>query len=147
MKTMLRYLAPALLLAGAALALLAGSRIERRLAAADRAFATLDLEAAAAEYDRVAASPLLAARAPGPLGGLRDAVAVRQAAVRYWRGEYAPIPQHQLSPGSAQISIACSIEKQEKPGTRMETSLGCTVVATRVRKLPVAFLRYIYTAT
>ena len=57
MKTaLLRYLVPALLLAGAALALLAGSRLERRLAAADRALATLDLEAAAAGYDRVAGS-------------------------------------------------------------------------------------------
>ena len=133
MKTALRYLAPALLLAGAAFALLAGSRIERRLAAADRAFATLDLDAAAAGYDHVAAAPLLAARAPGPLDGLRDAVAVRQAAVRYWRGEYAPIVTHYDSPDSP--SIAGNVDLQllvanaryraaQRPDASREMALG-----------------------
>ncbi len=104
MKTFLRYLVPALLLAGAALALLAGSRLERRLAAADRALATLDLAGAAAGYDRVAASLAPTARVPGLLGGLRDTVAVKQAAVRYWRGDYLPILTFYDSPDSPSIA-------------------------------------------
>ena len=104
MKTALRYLVPALLLAGAALALLAGSRLERRLAAADRALATLDLAGAAAGYDGVAASLATTARIPGLLGGLRDTVAVKQAAVRYWRGDYLPVVTFYDSPDSPSIA-------------------------------------------
>lgn len=133
MKTALRCLAPALLLAGAALALLAGSRIEGRLAAADRALAAFDLDAAAAGYDQVAASPLLAARVPGLLGGLRGEVAVKQAAVRYWRGEYAPIVTHYDSPDSP--SIADNLDLQllvanaryraaQRPDASREMALG-----------------------
>ena len=110
MKTALRYLVPALLLAGAALALLTGSRLERRLAAADRALATLDLAGAAAGYDRVAASLAPTARVPGLLGGLRESVAVRQAAVRYWRGDYLPIVTFYDSPDSP--SIAGNVDLQ-----------------------------------
>ena len=69
MKTALRYLVPALLLAAAALALLAGSRLERRLAAADRALATLDLAGAAAAYDGVAASWRRPPASPGCSAG------------------------------------------------------------------------------
>ena len=63
MKTFLRYLVPVLLLAGAAIALLAGSRLERRLATADRALATLDLAGAAA-YAPVAARLMFDAKPP-----------------------------------------------------------------------------------
>ena len=103
-KTALRYLVPALLLAAAALALLAGSRLERRLAAADRALATLDLAGAAAGYDGVAASLATTGRIPGLLGGFRDKVAVKQAAVRYWRGDYLPIVTFYDSPDSPSIA-------------------------------------------
>ena len=133
MKTVLRYLAPALLLAGAALALLAGSRIERRLAAADSALATLDLDAAAAGYDSVAGSLALTARVPGLLGGLRDTVAVKQAAVRYWRGDYLPIVTFYDSPDSP--SIAGNVDLQllvanaryraaQRPDASREMALG-----------------------
>lgn len=133
MKTALRYLAPALLLAGAALALLAGSRLDRRLAAADRALAALDLDAAEAGYDGAAASLAFTARVPWLLGGTRDAVAVKQAAVRYWRGEYAPIVTHYDSPDSP--SIAGNVELQllvanaryraaRRPDASRETALG-----------------------
>ena len=104
MKTVLRYLVPALLLAAAASALLAASRLERRIAAADRALATLDLDGAAAGYDRVAGSLASTARVPWLLRDLRDAVAVKQAAVRYWRGDYAPIVTHYASPDSPSIA-------------------------------------------
>ncbi len=110
MKTLLRYLVPALLLAAAALALLAGSRLERRLAAADRALATLDLAGAAAGYDGAAASLAPTARLPGLLAGLRDSVAVKQAAVRYWRGDYLPIVTFYDSPDSP--SIAGNVDLQ-----------------------------------
>ena len=110
MKTALRYLVPALLLAAAALALLSGSRLERRLAAADRALATLDLAGAAAGYDSVAASLAPTARVPWLLGGLRDTVAVKQAAVRYWRGDYLPIVTFYDSPDSP--SIAGNVDLQ-----------------------------------
>ena len=104
MKTALRYFVPALLLAAAAFALLAASRLERRIAAADRALATLDLDGAAAGYDRAAGSLAATARVPWLLRGLRDAVAVKQAAVRYWRGDYAPIVTHYASPDSPSIA-------------------------------------------
>jgi hypothetical protein len=132
-KTVLRYLVPALLLAGAASALLAGSRLERRLAAADRALATLDLDGAAAGYDRVAGSLASTARVPWLLRGLRDTVAVKQAAVRYWRGEYAPIVTHYASPDSP--SIAGNVDLQflvanagyrgaQRPNASREMALG-----------------------
>lgn len=133
MKTALRYLAPALLLAAAALALLAGSRLDRRLAAADRALTALDLDAAEAGYDGAAASLAFTARVPWLLGGTRDAVAVQQAAVRYWRGDYAPIVTHYDSPDSP--SITGNVELQllvanaryraaRRPDASRETALG-----------------------
>ena len=109
-KTALRYLVPALLLAAAALALLAGSRLERRLAVADRALATLDLAGAAAGYDEVAAALATTVRIPAVLGGVRDTVAVKQAAVRYWRGDYLPIVTFYDSPDSP--SIAGNVDLQ-----------------------------------
>ena len=133
MKTALRHLVPAVLLAGAALALLGGSRLERRLAAADRALATLDLDGAAAGYDRVAASLAFTARVPWLLGGLRDTVAVKQAAVRYWRGDYLPIVTFYDSPDSP--SIAGNVDLQllvanaryraaQRPDASREMALG-----------------------
>ena len=133
MKTALRHLVPALLLAGAALALLAGSRLEQRLGEADRALATLDLDGAAAGYDRVAGSLAATARVPWLLRGLRDTVAVKQAAVRYWRGEYAPIVTHYASTDSP--SIAGNVDLQflvanagyraaQRPDAGREMALG-----------------------
>ncbi len=133
MKTALRCLVPAAILAAAALALLAGSRLERRLATADRALATLDLDGAAAGYDRIAASLATTARIPGLLGGQREAVAAKQAAVRYWRGDYLPIVTFYDSPDSP--SIAGNVDLQllvanaryrigQRPDASREMALG-----------------------
>lgn len=133
MKTALRYLVPAALLAAAALALLGTSRIEQRLAAADRALATLDLDSAAAGYDGVAAALATTSRIPGLLGGLREAVAVKQAAARYWRGDYLPIVTFYDSPDSP--GIAGNVDLQllvanaryragQRPDASRETALG-----------------------
>ena len=90
-KTALRYLIAAILLGIVAVALLQAARLERRVAQADRALATLNLSHAAQAYDEVADSLAVIGRLPWLLRGTRDEVAVRQAAVRYWRGDYAPL--------------------------------------------------------
>ena len=88
-KTALRYLVVAVVLGGAAYVLLLAGRLERQLAQADEDMATLNLAGAAQGYDAVAESLAATSRVPWLLRGTRDEVATRQAAVRYWRGDYA----------------------------------------------------------
>ena len=90
-KTALRYLVVAILLAIAGVTLPAASRLERRVAQADQAMATLNLSRAGRTYDEVADALAVIGRLPWLLRGTRAEVAVRQAAVRYWRGDYAPL--------------------------------------------------------
>jgi len=87
-KTSLRYLIAAILLGGVAVTLLQAARLEHRVARADQEMATLNLSQAARSYDEIADSLAVTGRFPWLLRGTRDEVAVRQAAVRYWRGDY-----------------------------------------------------------
>ena len=103
-KTALRYLVVAILLAIAGVVLLVASRLERRVARADREMATLNLSRAARTYDEVADSLAVIGRLPWLLRGTRDEVAVRQAAVRYWRGDYAPLVAEYTSADSPSIA-------------------------------------------
>ena len=104
MKTALKYLIAALLLGAVAVALLQAARLERRVAQADREMATLNLSSAAQAYDEVADSLALIGRLPWLLRGTRNDVAARQAAVRYWRGDYAPLVADYTSADSPNIA-------------------------------------------
>ncbi len=132
-KTALRYLVVAILLAIAGVTLLAASRLERRVAQADQAMATLNLARAAEAYDDIADSLAVIGRLPWLLGGTRDAVAVRQAAVRYWRGDYASLVADYTSadsPSSAgnldlQFVVAnADYRSVQRPDANREMALG-----------------------
>lgn len=88
-RTALSYLVVTILAGAMAIVLLLAARVERRIALADRQLATLNLSRAARAYDEVADSLSVTGRIPWLLRGTRDEVTVRQAAVRYWRGDYA----------------------------------------------------------
>ncbi len=132
-KTALRYLVVAILLAIASVVLLVASRLERRVAQADQEMATLNLSRAARAYDEVADSLAVIGRLPWLLPGTRDEVAVRQAAVRYWRGDYAPLVAEYTSADSP--SIAGNLDLQfvvanadyrsvQQPDSSREIALG-----------------------
>lgn len=132
-KTALRYLVVAILLAIAGVTLLAASRLERRVAQADQAMATLNLSRAAEAYDDIADSLAVIGRLPWLLGSTRDAVAARQAAVRYWRGDYASLVADYTSADSP--SIAGNLDLQfvvanadyrsvQRPDANREIALG-----------------------
>ena len=78
----------AIVLAAAAAVLWSGSQVDRRLARAQQQSATLDLDGSAAALADVAAS-FGAPAAWWRFGGRGEGVATRQAAVRYWQGDYA----------------------------------------------------------
>lgn len=84
-------LAGAAIAAAAAAALLwSGSQMDRRLARAQQRSATLDLDGSAAALAEIAASLGGAGAWWGIVGGGGEGdVATRQAAVRYWQGDYA----------------------------------------------------------
>lgn len=132
-KTALRYLVVAILLGAVAVALLQTARLERRIARADQEMATLNLSRAARAYDEVADSLAVIGRLPWLLRGTRDEVAVRQAAVRYWRGDYAPLVAEHTSADSP--SIAGNLDLQfvvanadyrsvQRPDSNRELALG-----------------------
>jgi hypothetical protein len=110
LKTALRYLIVAIVLGLAAAALLVAGRLERRLAEADQEMATLNLARAGRAYDALADSLAATGRIPWLLDNVRDEVAVRQATVRYWRGDYAPLVVDYTSPDSP--SIASNLDLQ-----------------------------------
>jgi len=85
----MRYLLAALGLGLVAGGMLAASRFERRMADAARAMATLNLAGAARAYDELASYLDATPGLPSLLGGLRDELAARRAAVRYWQADYA----------------------------------------------------------
>ena len=89
MAAALRYLLVAVLLGGIAAALLAGSRIDRRVAGAQQQMATFDLEAPETTYRELAGYLDAAGAAPWLFGETRAGIAARRAALRYWRGDYA----------------------------------------------------------
>lgn len=132
-KTALRYLVVAILLAIAGVVLLVASRLERRVARADREMATLNLSRATRTYNEIADSLAVIGRLPWLLGGTRDEAAVRQAAVRYWRGDYAPLVAEYTSADSP--SIAGNLDLQfvvanadyrsvQRPDSSREIALG-----------------------
>ncbi len=103
-KTALRYLLVAILCAGAAVVLLAAGRLERRVALADQELAMMNLSRAVRAYDEVADSLATTGRIPWLLRRTRDQVTTRQAAARYWRGDYAPLVADYTSPDSPSIT-------------------------------------------
>ena len=133
LKSALRYLIVAILLAIGAVVLLVAARIERRISLADQQMATLNLSRAARAYDEIADSLAVTGRIPWLLRGTRDEVRVRRVAVRYWRGEYAPIVADYTSADSP--SIAGNLDLQfvvanadyrsvSRPGLSREIALG-----------------------
>jgi hypothetical protein len=129
----LRYLVVAILAGAMATALLLAARVERRIALADRQLATLNLSSAARAYDEVADSLSVTGRIPWLLRGTRDEVAVRRAAVQYWRGDFAPLVSDYTSADSP--SMAGNLDLQfvvanadyrsvQRPGSSKEIALG-----------------------
>ena len=132
-RTLLKYLIAALLLGTLAMTLLLAARLQRRVALADRQLATLNLSGAERTYDEVADSLSVSGRIPWLLRGTRDEVAVRRAAVRYWRGDYAPLVSDYTSADSP--SMAGNFDLQfvvanadyrsvQRPGSSREIALG-----------------------
>ena len=131
--TTLRYLIVATLLSGVAVVLLAAGRLDRRLAAADRAVATLDLTEAERAYTEIANSLTLTERLPWVLRGTRETLAARRAALQYWRGNYETLVAAYTRPDSP--SMANNIDLQfvvanadyrsaQQPGANRELALG-----------------------
>jgi hypothetical protein len=132
-KTALTYLIVAILLGGAAVALLVAGRLEQRIAMADQDMALQNLSSAARAYDAVADSLAVTERVPWLLRTTRDEVAVKQAAARYWRGDYAPLVADYTSPDSP--STAGNLDLQfvvanadyrsvQRPDATREMALG-----------------------
>jgi len=132
-KTSLRYLIAAILLGGVAVTLLQAARLEHRVARADQEMATLNLSQAARSYDEIADSLAVTGRFPWLLRGTRDEVAVRQAAVRYWRGDYMSLVADYTSADSP--SMADNLDLQfvianagyrsvQRPESNRELALG-----------------------
>ena len=131
-RTALRYLIAAILLGGVAVTLLQAARLERRVAQADQEMATLNLSRAAQGYDEVADSLAVIGRLPW-LRGMQDEVTVRQAAVRYWHGDYVSLVADYTSADSP--SMADSLDLQfvvanadyrsvQRPDSSRELALG-----------------------
>ena len=132
-RTAVRYLIVTLLLASVAVAFLVRSQLERRIANADRNLATLNLARAAEQYDALAGSLAATGRLPWLLRNSRNAVAARQAAVRYWDGDYTPIVAHYASADSPSIADNPDLEfvvanadylSAQRPNSSRDLALG-----------------------
>ena len=132
-RTLLNYVIAAVVLGTVAVTLLAAGRLERRAAQADREMATMNLSGAGQAYDDIADSLEVFGRLPWLLDGTRDAVAVGQAAVRYWRADYAALVADHTSADSP--SIADNMDLQfvianadyrsvQRPDSSQEVALG-----------------------
>ena len=104
MNAALRYVLVAVLLGGMAGLLLAASRMDRRLAAAQRQMATFDLQAPESTYRELADYLDAAGIAPWLFAETRAGLEVRRAALRYWRGEYAGLLAEHGDPSSAEAA-------------------------------------------
>lgn len=133
LRTLLSHLLVAVVLGTAAAVLLLAGRLERQLATADQSMAMLTLDDAAERYDAVAARLAPFDRLPWLLRGTRDAVAARQAAVRYWRGEYRGLVEDYSQPDSPstvgnvdlQFVVAnADYRSVQQPGTNRDLALG-----------------------
>lgn len=87
----LRYGAAAAALGLAAAAVAGAAVVERGMARAQRALAAGDLTAADRGYDAVQEIARRVGGAARLLSGARAEIAERRAAIRYWRGDYAPL--------------------------------------------------------
>ena len=88
MKTVVKHLVAAALFGVVAGLFLTGGRVERRLAAAQRDLATLNVAASARTYEEIAPYLDYAERIPWMWSDLRHDIRARHAAIRYWRFEY-----------------------------------------------------------
>ena len=95
--------------------------------------ATLSLSRAARAYDEVAEELAVIGRLPWLLRGTRAEVAVRQAAVRYWRGDYAPLVAEYTSADSPNIAGNLDLQfvvanadyrSVQRPDSSREVALG-----------------------
>ena len=132
-RTALSYLVVTILAGAMAIVLLLAARVERRIALADRQLATLNLSRAARAYDEVADSLSVTGRIPWLLRGTRDEVTVRQAAVRYWRGDYAPLVSDYTSADSPSMTGNLDLQfvvanadyrSVQRPGSSRDIALG-----------------------
>ena len=125
-RTALRYLIAAILLGGVAVTLLQAARLERRVAQADQEMTTLNLSRAAQEYDEVADSLAVIGRLPW-LRGMQDEVTVRQAAVRYWHGDYVSLVADYTSADSLDLQFVVAnadYRSVQRPDSSRELALG-----------------------
>ncbi len=110
----LRYGAAAAALGLAAAAVAGAAVVERGMARAQRALAAGDLTAADRGYGAVRDIVNRAGGAARLLSGVRAEVAERRAAIRYWRGDYAPLLADAAaadgapSPGGAALRIVAA---------------------------------------
>ncbi len=132
-KTVLGYVLIAVMFAMAAGVLLTTGRLEQQLADADQSVAMLTLGDAAQRYDAVAATLAPFGRVPWLLRGTREALAARQAALRYWRGDYRDLVDAYSQPDSPntagnvdlQFVVAnADYRSVQQPGTNRELALG-----------------------
>jgi hypothetical protein len=133
LRTLSSYLLIAVLLAVGAVVLLTAGRVERQLAAADQSLAILTLADAAQRYDDVAALLAPIERIPGLLRETRDAVTARQAAVRYWQGDYRSLVDEYSQPDSPSTAGNVALQfvlanadyrSVQQPGTNRDLALG-----------------------
>ena len=97
MNAAVRYAAAALLIGLLAALCAAAGMLERQLAGAQRHLAVADLAAADEVYAALEHQLGRAGRAAALLPGVRDAVAARRVAIRYWRGDYAALRDSDLA--------------------------------------------------
>lgn len=91
MKRSISYLLVAMILGGVATAALTASRIDRRVARAQRQLATLELEGPEAIFAELASYLDFAETMPWLFGETRAELSTRRVTLRYWRGEYEGI--------------------------------------------------------
>ena len=89
MKAVFQYLVTALILGAVAAAVAAAGRLDRRVAQTEQQIATFAFDDAEAAYGELERSLDVTGAVPWLFGGTRADVEARQAALRYWRGDYA----------------------------------------------------------
>lgn len=89
MKAVFQYLVTGLILGAVAAAVAAAGRFDRRVAQAEQQIATFAFDDAEAAYGELERSLDVAGTVPWLFGGTRADVEAREAALRYWRGDYA----------------------------------------------------------
>ena len=124
-------------LASVALAVLAAACaawavVERGLAEAQHALAAANLGAAEQAYARVGDYLRPADRIPWALAGVREEIAARRAAIRYWQGDYAALlaeaaggPPAERGSAARRLAVAgATYRAGQRPGASREEALG-----------------------